>query len=313
MVLESFAIFIVSSLVLVKAASYAVRSILRIAHHLKFSEFFAAFVVGGFIAIMPEFFIGINSALEGRPEIGLGTLIGSNVADLTIVIGIIALVGHKININRKISKNNLRFLFVTSLPIVFMLDGFITNYEGFILILAFLIYNFSIIKNEKIFRNKDGKDGKMLAKNFAIFAVSMVALFISSHFIVDSAINISTALFVPTIIIGLFLVAIGTTLPELTFSLKAVHAKHKEVALGDILGNVAADSTFSIGVISIISPIAADFSIFVTATIFMIFSAILVVTFLQANRRITWNESFALFFAYFLFVIIELKEIAVFG
>jgi cation:H+ antiporter len=308
MVLENFLIFLVGSFVLVKSASYAVRSIINIANYFRFSEFFVTFFVAGLISIVPEFLIGINSALAGSPAVGLGTLIGSNVADLTIVIGIVALVGKKINVERRVIKNTKYFFIATSMPILLMLDGVLSRDDGIFLVLIFLFYIYNLFHREKIFSKRKAK-GRTLYRNIGVFALSMVLLFVSSHYIVESAVELSNLLMVPSIIIGIFLVAIGTTLPELTFSLRAVLAKHKEIALGDIFGNVAIDSTLSIGVLAIIYPITTNFNVFATSALFMVFAALLISTLLNDNGRITRNESYALFFLYAMFVIIELKSV----
>ncbi len=307
MLLENLAVFLLGSLVLVKSGSYAVKSVSEIAKHFRFSNFFIAFVLAGFISIMPELFIGINSALIGDPAVGLGTIIGSNIADMTIVIGLIALVGKKINADKTIRKNNIYFLAVTSLPVLLMLDGELSRDDGLILVLAFFFYISKLFKKEKMFVKKKKSGQKMLVKNVSIFVLAMAVLFVSAHYIVEAAVQISLELLVPSIIIGLFLVSFGTTLPELTFSLRAVLARHKEIALGDVLGNVAIDSTFSIGIVALLGAVSTSFIVFATSMLFMVFSAMLVITLLQNHKKITWEESFLLFFLYAMFVIIELK------
>jgi cation:H+ antiporter len=308
MVLEQLAIFLVSSLLLVKSASYAVRSASKLAIHMKFSEFFVAFFIAGLISIMPELFIGINSALEGAPAIGLGTVIGSNIADLTIVMGIVALAGRRIGVDPKMMKNAFGFIIVTSLPALLMLDGTISRDDGIILIFAFIVHMTNVARSEgiRIFAHRKKAAGNGLWKHSALFVLSMILLFVSSFYIVESAVQISRAFMIPSIIIGLFLVSIGTTLPELTFSLRAVLSKHKEIALGDILGNVAMDCTLSIGIIALISPISSNFSAFATSLLFMILAALLLVTFMR-DGKITWQESFAMFFVYAMFAALELK------
>lgn len=309
MLLENLAVFLLGSLVLVKSGSYAVKSVSEIAKHFRFSEFFIAFVLAGFISILPELFIGVNSALIGEPAVGLGTIIGSNIADMTIVIGLIALVGKQINVDKTIRKNNIYFIAVTSLPVLLMLDGELSRDDGLILVLAFFFYMSRLFRKEKIFVKKKKDDYKVLTKDVFLFSLAMIALFISAHFIVEAAVQISLELLVPSIIIGLFLVSFGTTLPELTFSLRAVLARHKEIALGDVLGNVAIDSTFSIGVVALLGAVSTSFIVFATSMLFMVFSALLVITLLQNHKKITWEESFLLFFLYAMFVIIELKGV----
>ncbi len=305
MVLENILIFLAASVVLVKSASFAVKSVSRIATELKFSPFFVAFIFAGFVSILPELFIGINSSLIGMPSVGLGTVIGSNVADMTLLVGIIALAGRKINIGKKTISNSAYFVIITALPIILMADSQLTRDDGLVLILVFFLYLASIIRKEKIM-TKARSSKKPIGKNLAIFLLSMLFLFIGAYFMVEAGVGLATEFAAPVILVGLLVIAIGTTLPELTFSLRAVLGKHKEVALGDLLGNVAIDSTFTIGIIALISPITNNFSLVISSSLFMILGALVVTTLMQAGKKITWQESFLLFFIYAMFIIMEL-------
>ena len=304
MIIESLALFLGASLLLVKSASYAVRSISSMGKSLRISDFFIAFAIAGLISVTPELFIGIDSAFAGTPEIGIGTLIGSNIADLTIVIGVIVLVGRKIKADKSILKNNLAFLILTGMPAVFMLDGYLSRDDGLILITIFLIYMGSALRQERI-RGKGPINKKSVAKDILIFAVSMALLFAAAHLMVSSAVEIAGAVYLPPVVIALFLVSVGTTLPELTFSLRAVMAKHKEIAFGDILGNVAIDSTLSIGIVALISPVETG-TAFTLSMFFMIFSALVISGMLGRQKMINWKEGLLLFGIYAVFAFIEL-------
>ncbi len=305
MVLADLAIFFAASIILVKSASIAVRSVSGLGIRLKMSPFFISFVLAGLVAILPELFIGINSSLSGVPSMGIGTIIGSNIADMTIVIGIVALAGRKIKVDKKTISNNAYFVIITILPIILMSDGALTRDDGLILIFAFLYYFSTIIRKEKLHIGKAKRD-KLFWKHILMFAASMIVLFASAHFMVDTGKAIAFDYRLPEALIGLLLLAIGTTLPELTFSVKAALARHKEIALGDIMGNVAIDSTLSIGVIAIISPVSNNFLLMVSSSLFMILGALVVVTLMQAGREITWQESFLLFYMYAMFLAIEI-------
>src|SRR3989344_2986595 len=306
MVLESIAIFIIASLVLVKPASYAVRSISSLARYLLFSAFFAAFVLAGFISTFPELFIGINAALLGEPLVGVGTIIGTNIADLTIALGIIVLVGRKISVDKVTMRNNLYFVVVTSLPVLLMIDGALTTDDGILLVVVSLLYIWSILRREKIFGKDTKKNGRAIGVSLATFVLASVLLFVSAHYMVESGVALAGIFGVPLVLVGLIFLALGSILPELTFSLRAVLAKHKEIALGALLGNVAIDSTFSIGIVALIAPIRSELAILAVRALFMILAALVVGTLLVAGRRLTWQEAFLLFYLYAMFLIVEL-------
>lgn len=306
MLLLAALIFLGASIALVKSASYAVRSISSLAEELHFSHFFIAFIIAGLVSTLPEIFIGINSALTGNPSLGLGTVIGSNVADLTLVLGIVLLVGRKINVDRKTISNSIYFVAVTALPIILMLDNTLSRDDGLLLIIVFVLYLWSMVKREKVFSAKNVRNKRHIAKYLAVFAVSAIVLYFSAHYMVESGIAIATEFSMPLLLIGLLVVALGTTLPELSFSIRAALGKHKEVALGDLMGNVAIDSTLSIGIIALISPITNNFVFVISGALFMILSALVVVTLIQTGRKVTWRESFLLIFIYIMFIALEI-------
>jgi cation:H+ antiporter len=113
---------------------------------------------------------------------------------------------------------------------------------------------------------------------------------------------------VPPILIGLFLISIGTTMPELIFEMKAVVSNHQNMALGDLIGSVITNSTLVLGLTAIIFPIqAGDFLVYMTSTFFMLTVAFLFMTFIEAERHILWQEGVGLILLYVLFVIVELS------
>ena len=306
MLLENLVFFLAASIVLVKAASFAVKYVLLIAEYLHITEFIASFIVVGFISTAPELLIGINASLSGNPSLGLATIIGSNVIDLTIVIGLIAFVGKSIEVKERATRDNMLFVLVTALPILLMLDSELSRIDGLILVGVCFAYLLEMVKAEKKFREQGIIEHPNVARNLVFFVVSMAVLFLASRFVVHYGLLISNDLSIPLVFTGLFLIAFGTCLPELTFSLKAIMAKHKESGLGNIMGCVAIDATFTIGVIALISPIKHDLVLFISGSLFMIFAALIISTFIESGKKITRAESLALFALYGLFVVMQL-------
>src|SRR3989338_694406 len=142
MVYLTLILFLISCLVLVASGGYLVKLIVKIASYLKLSEFVVAFIIMAFATSIPELFVGINSAIGGNPALSLGNVIGSNIADLTLVIGIAALLGRGIKPkNFRIKKDSL-FMFLTALvPVALMIfDQTLSRTDGVILISIFIIY-----------------------------------------------------------------------------------------------------------------------------------------------------------------------------
>jgi|TARA_Y100000310_G_scaffold253216_1_gene260036 cation:H+ antiporter len=299
-------ILIISAFVLAKSGTLLVRSLSKLARFLKVSEYMIAFVLVAFATSVPELFVGIVSALNKTPEISLGNVIGSNIADVTLVMGIIALLGRYTKIQNKFIFKDLFYMFLIALvPILLMLDNLLSRLDGFILLIIFFLYMYKMIHKNKSVERINNVHYTEVFKNFGIFFLSILLLLGSAEFLVRSAKEISIELNLPILLIGLFVVAIGTSLPELVYGSRAVLLKHKEQALGNIMGSIVANSTAVLGITAIITPIAFNFSLFLISGSFMIFALFIFMIFIRSGSAITWREGVALLMLYILFIIVQ--------
>ena len=138
-----------------------------------------------------------------------------------------------------------------------------------------------------------------------IFILSLILLFLSAGHVVDYATKLAFELFLPSLFVGLFLISIGTTLPELTFNIQAVMKKHPEMALGDSIGSVVVNSTLVLGVTSIIYPITTDFLLFFSSAFLMLIVAFIFAIFVEIGKKLYLKEGIALILLYSFFIIIE--------
>ena len=139
-----------------------------------------------------------------------------------------------------------------------------------------------------------------------IFLVSLILLLISSKLVVEYAKLISVELLLPPILIGLILIAVGTSLPELVFGVRAALTKHSELSLGDITGAVVANSTLVLGLTALIYPIHANNLLFLTSGFFMFIVTFLFASFVESGYELDWKEGCSLIFLYVFFLILEL-------
>ncbi len=299
-------VFLIFSILLIKCASLAVKYIVNLADHFNISEFVTSFLIAGFVSILPEFFIGVNSALEGVPDVGIGTLIGNNIVDLTLVIGIVAILGKTIPTQKTDRISSYGFLFAVGLPLGLMLDGYLSQFDGLLLVLTSVIYFGLMLRNEPLHDAKKTVSMQKAIPDIIAFVAMVFLIFISSHFVVTSAVEIAHIMDFPEILAGLILISVGAALPELTFSVQAIMARHKSVALGDILGNVVLDATFSIGVMAIIFPFSIDVGIIGIAAVFMVFAALMLTTFLDDEHKLVRRDGIALIGLFIVFVVVQL-------
>jgi len=311
MLIENLIYFIISAAALVISATFLVTSLSKIASFLRISEFSAAFIIMAVATSIPELFVGVSSALSGNPALSLGNVIGASILDLTLVIGIIVLVGKGIKIkNGKIGTDIYYVLGSIILLIgLFVIGNSLSRTDGIILVLFFLFNSYRMFKKRKKYRAEFGENRiKKIAviSSVAIFLISIVVLFIASDFAVKYASLIAEELKFPEIVVGLFLLSVATILPELIFGIRAVRMGHEEMAIGDQTGTVIANIALITGVVAIIQPIKAAFTPFIISAIFLLIAAFIFVVFLKSKREISIKEGIWLIFLYVLFVVMEI-------
>jgi len=274
------------------------------------SEFVIGFILMGLATSIPELFVGVSSALARNSAFGLGNVIGSNILNITLIGGIIVLIGRGIKIeSKKTKKDALYMFFITLLPFILMWIGHsISRIDALILLGAFFFYNVKLLRERKEF-TKEQKERERRWEpilNTFLFILCLVLLFFSSKFIIKYASLLSIDLSLPPILIGLFLISVGTTLPELAFESRAVQMKHSEMALGNLIGSVIVRSTLVLSITALISPITANFSLFFSSGVFMIIVAFLFATFVESGNKLYIKEGISLILLYVFFIIVEL-------
>src|SRR5574343_274455 len=206
--IENLLIFIFSFLLVVKGATLATKYSAKLAENFHFSKYIVGFIIVAFISILPETLISINSAISGIPEFGLGTLFGSNIADLSLIFAILIIyAGRGMKIESKVLKNVRLYPFFLLLPLLFGLNGHYTRIEGVFLIIAGIIFYYLVFKNGiDVSVNLRDSNGKY--KSLLFLIISMVLLLVGSHFTVTSASALAHALKISPILIGMLVVSL---------------------------------------------------------------------------------------------------------
>jgi cation:H+ antiporter len=308
--------FILACLLMVLGGSFLVKSLVKISFFLRLREFIAAFVIMGVSTTIPELFVGISAAMAKSSAIALGNVIGSNIADLALVGGIAVLLARNISCESRVIKKNTRLMFLIALvPMVLMLIGnTLSRIDGAVLLAVFLFYMWRKIKEGRAYTKeiKERVGRWEVVASVLIFISSVVILFISAEYVVIYGSALAIELFLPPIFIGIFFIALGTSLPELVFGITSVRSGHSEFMLGDLTGSVIANSTLILAVTSLIYPISANFLFFLSSAMFMIILCFLFMTFVESKERLDWREGIALIMFYTLFLIVELNLRGVF-
>lgn len=294
-------------LLVIKSADYAIRYSARLALWLRLSKYTVGFTIIAAISVLPETLIAISSALQNIPSFGLGTLLGSNVADLSFVFAMVVLItGRGLKIESQVLKNRFYYIGILAVPIFFGLNGYYSRWEGVSLIAVGLFFYFFILKRKRRHKNSNFSKVQFLAalKNSFFLIISLAVLLLTAYLTVKFSVLSAKALGISPIFAAL-IVGLGTCLPELSFSIKAAKNNHENLALGDIFGTVITDATIVVGTLSLIKPFAFDQKIIFITGLFMLFAIILLSYFMKTGKTLTKQESLLLLLFYLLFVLTE--------
>ncbi|TDR15399.1 calcium/sodium antiporter [Marinomonas communis] len=190
----------------------------------------------------PEMVVSAIAALDNAPGIAVGNVIGSNIANIGLVFGA-TLVLAAVPINGSLVKKEIPLVVgVTLLAGFLMIDQHLSIIDGVVLIVAFVVVLFLLLRNSKNLEEEltgdlPEDDGSSVARSLLIAAIGLAVLIGSSKLLVWGAIGIASALGVSDLVIGLTIVAIGTSLPELAASITSVRKGHHDIAIGNVLGS----------------------------------------------------------------------------
>jgi len=295
---------------LIIASQLLVKSTAKLSKYFRVSFFAIGVVFMAVSTTIPELFLSIDAALSNASNIALGTAIGSNIADLAFVLGILLIIVKKIDLHKYISKNSSWWMLIAGLaPFLLLYDSKISKIDGLILLLIFFSYIYYIFLSRQ--NIKKGLDKKIIRNGFIkdllIFAVGILVLLFSADYAIDYGRKLAIELNLPLIILGISLYALSTSLPELVFEIRAIKDGKYNLALGDLLGSIIANSALVLGVTAIINPIVlATRKEFFLAGSFMLL--LICFVFYVVRRKISLNRMVGVFLvlAYFGFLILEM-------
>ena len=275
-------------LLLIVGSNYLLKSAVDLSIKLNLSKVVIGLTVVSFATSAPELLISISSALKGSADIAISNVIGSNIANLGLVLGT-ALCFTKIKIPKSNMKFDWTFLMIISfLFFYFINDLSVNRLEGILLFLALMLFLFFIIK---IRDDADVEEIKITTssnyKILILILVSSTLLYYGSELFVNSSIYFAEYFGVSERVIGLTLVAIGTSLPELVTTLVAIYKSELDISIGNIIGSNIFNILAVIGLTSIVTDLNILSERILTFDIYVmiLFSLILVFFYLSDKKR----------------------------
>jgi len=303
-------LLIVGFVFLIKGSDIFVDGASSIASLLKIPTIIVGLTIVAFGTSAPEAAVSITSSLTGSNAMAVSNIIGSNLFNMLMVIGVAALLSELL-MEKSVLEKDLPFLVgITILFAIFIFIGWdITNIEGIILLLILVAYIYYLIRSSK--KSKDSgvveKPKLSLPKSIIFILIGLAGIIIGGDLVVDSASAIAIAFGMSETLVGLTIVAIGTSLPELVTSLTALKKGENQMVIGNVIGSNIFNILFVLGASSAISAIPLDSSMLIDV-IFMIFVTILCFIFGKTQDKYDKKEGvilILLFVAYMAFAIMR--------
>jgi len=307
--------------VLIRAADHLIFSLKHLARLTHTGVFVLSALIIALGTSMPELFVGITSAVEGVSSLALGVIIGSNITNIALIGGITAFIIGRVHVHGELIKKEVLISFLAGLlPIILVLDGNLSRLDGFILILAYCAYTASFFRNKiaqakdehtreayfhRLLRQVNHINGSA-TKEFTRMFLSAAVLLFSADWMVKLTKILAFKANFPIFLVGLIFLALGTSLPELVFSIRSLEDKEPSMFLGNLTGSTIVNSTLVIGIATLINPVKiGKIDEFVLPAIFfaLIFASFWY--FIKSKSRLDRWEAGVLLSLYCAFIVVE--------
>ncbi|WP_091869017.1 calcium/sodium antiporter [Pricia antarctica] len=303
-------LFIVLGLVLLIAGgNWLLKSAVALSLRLNIPKIVIGMTVVSFATSAPELIVSIKSALDGFPDLALGNVVGSNIANLGLVLGITTLLG-SIEVQRSFYTTDWPVMMLASLLFFGFIyfDGELVQYEGIIMVGAlflFLVYLLRFQKQAVVDEMPEDDVPLPLWKTMLFLGIGGVALWGGSELLIDGAVGLATVYGVSERVIGVTVVSVGTSIPELAASVIALIKKEKAISLGNLIGSNIFNLLAVLGIASIITPIRVMDQGLLSSDIFWMLGIsfmILPLVFIPKGLRLNWRDGLLLVAVYVTFV-----------
>ena len=293
----NFLIFVIAMGVLIWGADLIIVQSERIALRFKIPEFIIGATLIALGTSLPEMAASIAASYNHKPDIAISNVIGSNILNITLVLASIFLISKKINPNRDFFAKDSTWALVPVLVFVLMtLDGMISRFDAVILLVLMGAYVLFLVQDAKDmpeeFSDLPNEDFSWV-KVIVVLMAAFLLVIIGAHFTVESASDIAKSFGISQWIIGIVMVSLGTSLPELIVSISAAFKGKVDMAIGNIIGSNMANTTIVLGAAALTNPMPIDLSLYLFDVSTMIVATLLLV-FITANKLYTKSAGISL-------------------
>ena len=296
-------------LLLVVGGEFIVRSSVALSFRFNISKFVIGMTVVSFATSLPELIVSVNAAINDSPSIAINNVIGSNIANIGLVLALVAILSN-ISVDKKFFKRDWPWMFFLSIVLsLFLYTGNILDkLEGIILISILILFIINVLKKSNVNETYNDVDDKLsLVSNFKIFLwliISSFALYYGSEFLVDGAVNFAKQISISEAVISVTIIAIGTSIPELAASLVAIAKNEKGISVGNLIGSNIFNIGSVLGITSLIKNIPVAQEIIQRDIFWMLLFAILIIilSILPEKNKISKYKGVIMLVCYFIFI-----------
>lgn len=273
----SYVLILIGLVILIFGGDVLVQGASGIAKKLRLSPLVIGMTVVAFGTSAPELMVSLKAAYLGSPEIALGNVIGSNIANIALVLGITVLI---LPLIIDVNSKNIDWPVMFGASILFFvlaLDGVISRIEGVIMFLILVIFTWMLIRNSRKKNKKNPRDTNEVIPNIYLSVgknlAGLVMLYFGSKWLVEGSIDVAKDFGIEERIIGVTVIAFGTSVPELSASIMAAIRKETDISIGNLIGSNIFNILSVIGLTAAIQPIQVSQKIISTDMIWMLFIA----------------------------------------
>jgi cation:H+ antiporter len=297
--------------VLIFGGELLVKGSVKIARYFSLSPLVIGMTVVAFGTSAPELIVSVKAALSGSSQIAIGNVIGSNIANLGIVLGLTALI-FPLQIERQSVRVDWPVMMAaTILFYLFMLNGVVSQWEGivlFALLVIYLVWLLNFTEPEIPEEVKNEENTQQLLPALLLVGGGLVGLYFGSEWLLKSAISIAKNAGVSEHVIGVTIIAFGTSVPELATSVIAAFRKQTDISIGNLIGSNIFNIMAVIGITGIIKPISIAPVVLSFDVFFMIGIALLLFPMMTLGRKITRGKGFTLLIFYVAYIALLLNH-----
>lgn len=299
--------------VLVRSSELFLAGAKHIGSSFGLSKFTIGVLIVAFGTSLPELASSIFAVLQGSPEVVIASVVGSNVTNILLIVGLLALISGRIVVNQELIKTELPIFFIaTALFVLMLYDGVIDSIEGGLLVTTFLVFAWYLLSEARKAKKIHVEHVRTLKhphlqidyKSILYIVVGIIGVLVGAHYTVEMTVTIATALYVPVGLISIAALSIGASLPELFVSLHALKDGEVELAVGNVFGSNVFNILIVAGIPALLAPLPVEpIIVYVGLPILIASSAIFFVTGLS-KQVLRWEGIMMLLF--FVFFVIKL-------